>query len=418
MREEIKIILAHPTGNANVRALAEGISKAGLLQGFYTCVALFRDSKLYPLTRIKFFREFKKRIFADSLKPYTHSRPFKELVRIAALRLGKKELIDPETGRFCIDRVYQDLDLYVSRKIQTANAVYAYEDGALHSFQNAKTLGINCIYDLPIGHWRAMRDLLGEELYKKPEWAMTLNGFKDSEKKLFKKDAEIRLADQIFVASSFTANTLRKFPGNLAPVHIVPYGFPPVAENRIYTSLENRPLKLLFVGGLSQRKGISYLFEAVNKFKDKVELTVIGQKPKQDCKILNENLKKHQWISRMAHFKILQMMKSQDVLIFPSLFEGFGLVITEAMSQGTPVITTNRTCGADLIKHGKNGWLVEAGSTDALIKNIEEILDNPDCIKRVGEAAMVTAKNRPWEIYGNEMAKTIAQVLEKEKMLL
>lgn len=417
MSKEIKIILAHPTGNANVRALAEGFSKAGLLQGFYTCVALFRDSNLFPLTRIKFLQEFKKRVFADTLQPYTHSRPFKELVRIIALRLGKKQLTDPEIGRFCIDRVYQDLDFYVSRKIRKANAVYAYEDGALQSFQKAKLQGINCIYDLPIGHWRAMRDLLGEEIDKRPEWAMTLNGFKDSEKKLLKKDAEIRLADQIFVASSFTADTLKKFPGNLAPVHIVPYGFPPVAKNRRYTSLTNRPLKLLFVGGLSQRKGISYLFEAVNKLKEKVELTVIGQKPEQDCKILNENLKKHQWIPRMVHFKILQMMKSHDVLIFPSLFEGFGLVITEAMSQGTPVITTKRTCGADLIKHGENGWLVEAGSTECLIANLEEILDNPDCLKRVGKAAMNTARNRPWEIYGSEMAIIIARILEKDKIL-
>lgn len=416
MSEEIKISLSHPTGNANVRALAEGLLKAGVLHKFYTCVAVFQDSKLYPLTRIKFLQEFRKRVFSESLKSYTHSRPFKELVRIAALRLGKTELVYPEVGRFCIERVHHDLDLYVSRKIQTVNAVYAYEDGALQSFKKAKIYGVTCIYELPIGYWRAMRNLLEEEMYKKPEWAMTLSGFKDSEKKLNKKDTEIRLADHIFVASTFTAETLKKFPGKLAPVHIVPYGFPPVAENRIYTSLSNRSLKLFFVGGLSQRKGISYLFEAVNKLKGKVELTVIGQKPNQECKILNENLKKHIWIPRMAHFEILQFMKSQDLLIFPSLFEGFGLVITEAMSQGTPVITTQRTCGVDLIKHGENGWLVEAGSTEELLATLREILDNPSCLKKIGKAAMATARNRPWEVYGEEMAKTIAQIFKKEKI--
>ena len=50
-------------------------------------------------------------------------------------------------------------------------------------------------------------------------------------------------------------------------------------------------------------------------------------------------------------------MKEHDVLIFPSLFEGFGLVITEAMAQGTPVITTDRTAGPDVISDNENGCL-------------------------------------------------------------
>ena len=52
-------------------------------------------------------------------------------------------------------------------------------------------------------------------------------------------------------------------------------------------------------------------------------------------------------------------MREHDVFVFPSLFEGFGLVITESMSQGTPVITTDRTAGPDLIKNDENGWLLK-----------------------------------------------------------
>ena len=241
-----------------------------------------------------------------------------------------------------------------------------------------------------------------------PEWTATLGGLEDSEQKLQRKDEELSLADQIFVASSFTAHTLSSYPVSLAPIKVIPYGFPPVVANREYSPPgTNKPLKLLFVGGLSQRKGIANLFAAVDKIKQHVNLTVVGKKPAKDCPALNKALAKHNWISSLPHEDILKLMRENDVLIFPSLFEGFGLVVTEAMSQGTPVITTERTCGPDLIEHNKNGWLIEAGSTDQLQQAIENLIERPSLIEIAGNAAMQTAANRPWHLYGQELAASI-----------
>lgn len=410
-----KVAFSHPTGNANSRAVVEGFVEAKILANFYTCVAVFEGSPAFLFTKIGPLKEFQKRIFNGALKPYTLFRPYKELCRIAARRIGWKKLIFPEGGKVCVDKVYEDLDGWVSRKLNEITAVYAYEDGALQSFKRAKILGALCLYDLPIGYWKAMREFLEEERLKQPIWAETIGGFKDSEIKLKKKDNELRLADHIFVASTFTAKTLKSFLGELAPVHIIPYGFPPVAEQKEYEPVLDRPLKILFVGGLSQRKGISYLFKAAEELKDKVELTVVGQKPHQDCQILNESLTKSTWIPQLSHPEILQLMRMQDVLIFPSLFEGFGLVITEAMSQGTPVITTERTCGPDVITHGQNGWIVKAGSVESIKLQLEEILENPDCLEKIGRAAMETAKARPWSHYSREIASTVMEILKSPK---
>jgi len=100
-------------------------------------------------------------------------------------------------------------------------------------------------------------------------------------------------------------------------------------------------------------------------------------------------------------------MKASDVLVLPSLFEGFGLVITEAMSQGTPVITTERTAGPDLIEHGKNGWLVKAGSTESLMEAIHSVLTDRRLVSLVGREALETAKRRPWEMYSQELAAAV-----------
>jgi glycosyltransferase involved in cell wall biosynthesis len=106
-------------------------------------------------------------------------------------------------------------------------------------------------------------------------------------------------------------------------------------------------------------------------------------------------------------------MQQHDVLIFPSLFEGFGMVITEAMSQGTPVITTDRTAGPDLITDGKDGWIVEAGSTDKLQESIEKLLTNRKSVLDAGREAMETAKQRPWEKYGDELVQAILKYLNE-----
>jgi len=409
----MKVLISHPTGNSFFRAAAEGLADADMLGGFATTVATFPNNTFDKLSKIGPFAEFKRRQYSPVLQPFAKTWPLRELGRMAALKTGFKKLIRHETGVFSVDGVYKNLDKHIAASLknkpqQGLDTVYAYEDGALLSFREAKGLGIRCIYDLPIGYWRSARKLLELELNRWPDWAATLTNFKDSEAKLANKDEELRLADAIFVASSFTASTLNDFPGNLAPIEVIPYGFPSVGAERIYTEFSgDTQLKLLFVGGLSQRKGIADLFAAVEAIGDRVTLTVVGHKASDNCPALDAALAKHRWIPSLPHAEVLKLMREHDVLVFPSLFEGFGLVITEAMSQGTPVITTDRTAGPDLIKDGENGWLIEAGSTKALQIAIEKLLEHPEKIAEVGKAAMDTARSRPWKVYGEEFARAI-----------
>ncbi|TVT41512.1 glycosyltransferase family 4 protein [Hymenobacter setariae] len=412
----MKIIFSHPTGNANVRAAANGLMKAGLLAEFHTSIASFAGSALDKLGGLGPLAEVRRRSFDSALQPVTKMWPWREVGRQVALKAGLAKLAEHEKGVFSVDAVYHDIDNRVAKRLKqpaaaSVAAVYAYEDGAAAEFKAAKSLGVQCLYDLPIGYWRESQRLLATEETQWPEWAPTLTSLIDSEAKLARKDEELRLADCIFVASSFTAKTLAAFPGQLAPIKIIPYGFPPVAEARTYDVAKHRPLKVLFVGGLSQRKGIANLFAAADAIGPRMELTVVGRKASDNCPALDRELAKHRWIPSLPHQDILRLMSEQDVLVFPSLFEGFGLVITEAMSQGTPVITTERTAGPDLIEHGHNGWLVEAGSVSALQAAIEALLARPEAVAEAGRAAMQTARQRPWHVYGQELTEAISQHL-------
>lgn len=413
----MKVVFSHPTGNANSRAAVYGLAKSNLLSKFHTSIATFSGTMLDKLSEIELLKDIKRRSFDLVLQPYTQTWPWRELGRLVAPKVGLQNLIKHESGPFCIDAVYHSIDRRVARQLKqvnsnTASAVYAYEDGAAFSFREAKKYGLQCLYDLPTGYWRAARRLLAIEKERWPEWAETITGFQDSHAKLARKDEELKLADCIIVASQFTARTLMEFPGQLAPIHVIPYGFPPVVNNRIYSKAStNQPLKLLFVGKLSQQKGIADLFAAVDALGNHVKLTVVGQKACETCAPLNKALTKHRWIPSLHYHDILELMQEHDILVFPSLFDGFGLVITEAMSQGTPVIATDRSAGPSLIQHDINGWLVEAGSPVALQMVIERLLKQPEVIAEAGRQAVKTAAKRPWSLYWQELVCTVKEQL-------
>lgn len=408
----MKFLVSHPTLNANSKNLVSGLLKNKLLFKLFTSIAIFPGEFLYKLGSNPKLKDLKRRSLNKTWQPYTRSKSFFEFVRLLCSKLNLEGLLTHEKGVFCIDKVYQKHDRWVANNLAEAkqeglSGVYAYEDGALASFTKAKQLGLYCIYDLPIGYYKSARLLMQKEFDINPNWSSTLTGFIDSPAKLNKKDQELALADVIFVASSFTKNTLKEYAGNLPEIKVIPYGFPVVTFNKEYEPLEGRKLKILFVGGLSQRKGISYLFEAVEGLQNKVELTVVGHKAVPNCTALNQALEQHHWIPSLSHDKVLECMREHDVFVFPSLFEGFGLVITEAMSQGVPVITTDRTAGPDIIKDGEDGWIVPAGSSKAITEVFTTILETPQLLKQFGLAAQNKAKTRPWSVYGQEMADAL-----------
>ncbi|MCC6817479.1 MAG: glycosyltransferase family 4 protein [Bacteroidia bacterium] len=414
------IIAMHPNGNANVRAALSGFVQAGLLKEFHTAIACF-DGSLLDKISIGPLSEIKRRHFDSSLKPYTHTHSFNELMRLVSLKAGWKSWYKHEIGRFSVDAVYRSMDKMLANKILSglnADAVYAYEDGAEFSFMAAKKVGMKSLYDLPIGYWKMARNLLQKEIELRPEWGMTITGFNDSLAKLERKDHELELADEIYVASSFTAHTLSAYPAPLKSIKVVPYGFPTPRKKSNVISDKNIPLKVLYVGGLSQRKGIANLFEAASQLGKSIELTVVGGKGNVDCPALDKALLSCRWMPSLPHHEILNLMNQQDVLVFQSLFEGFGLVITEAMSQGTPVITTDRTAGPDIIQNNHDGWIIEAGSTFALVESLERIIQDRNLLAEVSHNAFNKALSRTWSDYGNDLALEIKNYLHSNQVMV
>jgi glycosyltransferase involved in cell wall biosynthesis len=208
------------------------------------------------------------------------------------------------------------------------------------------------------------------------------------------------------VASKFTAETLKLAPFELPVPKVVPYGSGSPSRNIAPKFSGNRKLELLYVGAITQRKGLSYLFDAVKPLRNFCNLTLIGM-DHSESQVLSQSANQQSWYRSLPHEAVLAKMKTCDILVFPSLFEGFGLVITEALSQGLPVVTTSNTAGPDLIFQGKNGWIVDPHSHRQIQEVLENILMGQANLDDMKEHAYLGSQSRSWATYQSEILDAI-----------
>jgi alpha-maltose-1-phosphate synthase len=409
----MSVVVLHPTGNPNVRGDIRALERAGCLAAFYTTIAVppgLAQSGAWPAS---FRRELSRRTFGELPQRKIVTSPSRELLRLAADRAGLRRLTRHEVGWASWDAVYRTLDRRLARDLETgkvkASTVLAYEDAALESLRTARRLGFRSVYHLPIAYWRVLYQLLVEERDRRPEWAATLDGLVDSPAKHERKDLELAQADCVVVASSFTRQSLACCPQAPSRVEVAPYGAPPVVDRQYAPASEHhRPLRALFVGHLSQRKGLADLHEAMRHVRGLVTLTLIGPRTTQACAALDQVIQAHRWIPPVPHSRLLELMAAHDVLVFPSIVEGFGLVITEALSCGLPVITTLHTGGPDLMVNGREGFIVPIRDPDAIADRLTRLAEDRDLLAAMSQAALETARRNSWQGYEERIVQIVA----------
>jgi glycosyltransferase involved in cell wall biosynthesis len=417
----MKVIISHPTGNANVRAVAESLAFAKLLNSFYTSIAAYPGNIWYKLGGYAPLSEFRRRSFHPVLQPYTRLYPYREIGRAVASKFGWQSMLAHETGIFSVDKIYRVHDRHVAAGLESAarngaTAVYAYEDGALETFIRAKELGMKSIYDLPIAYWETGRKLMMEEAERLPQWAVTLGGgIMDSLEKLERKRKELELADVVVGPGSFVMDSLPEWAKQKKQI-VSPFGSPDTSNSIFDLSGEkadkNRPLRVLFAGSMGQRKGLGDLFAAMSLLKGvNIELVVLGSLM-VPMEFYREHLPDFRYEPVRPHDEVLALMRSCDVFCLPSIVEGRALVMQEAMSQGLPIIITPNTGGEDLVVEGETGFLVPIRSPQALAEKISWFAEHRDAIPEMGEKARKHALQYTWENYGKTIVDGITQIIK------
>jgi glycosyltransferase involved in cell wall biosynthesis len=288
-------------------------------------------------------------------------------------------------------------------------AVHAYEDCSLLQFEEARKRNKACIYDMPIGYWRAWQEISSDFDRRYADWLPSGGQSPSSRTPLHQKSKEMDLADLVLVPSSFVRDTIQKYVSDRR-IALAPYGVDLDFWKSNRAVVPDRPLRFLYAGHLSIRKGTPLLLEAWKKaaLKD-AELMLVGPWRLAISKQseITGNIRYRPPCSPSA---LREGYREADVFVLPSFFEGFALVLLEAMSSGLPAIASDATGGLDSISM-KAGHMLPRGDLEALIESLRWFSDNRSKLPAMSLAARQTAEQYTWANYRCAVSKAVAPFL-------
>jgi glycosyltransferase involved in cell wall biosynthesis len=212
--------------------------------------------------------------------------------------------------------------------------------------------------------------------------------------------ATARLADRLIVLNEADREfVLDHGWKNVGEVDLVAHGVS--ARFLESTPVESRRGRgVLFCGTWDHTKGITYLVDAFTRLAPQgVRLTVFGGGvPASDIRAAFPAAAQTQLtiVDRTSEDLVIDAYRTHDVLAFPSTYEGFGMVLMEAMSQGLPVVTTPVGCATALVVDGLSGIVVPPRDGRALAEALACLLGDPALRARLADQAHRRVRTMTW----------------------
>jgi glycosyltransferase involved in cell wall biosynthesis len=389
--------------------MAEALASAGALRAYVAPFSPTRSEveaspfrNLGPLGR-GVLSQLRRRIVSDAVGQ--SERPgaarVADIAATAALRLGLApglvELFDDWRDRAMQSRLASLLEPTDTDVIVPAGA-------ALRPLRRAKALSVRGWLDCPTAHHRYAWRLLSEEVRLEPDFASTMQYPAASIAAGKRLDREIEVADELIVISSFQRRTFEEEGVAATRLHLVPLGVD-VDLFRPLPRAKSGPFTIGFVGQVTQRKGVSYLMRAFEALRPLgVRLLVVGRPVGPRHPWLRSGVE-HQ--SPVARSTLPEIYAGMDVVVLPSLIEGFGLTALEAMACGIPVIVSENTFGSDIVIDGENGYVVPIRDSSAISERIERLMNDEPLRSSMGASARIRAENHSWDAFGRQIVDLV-----------
>jgi glycosyltransferase involved in cell wall biosynthesis len=446
------ILFGHQTGNPNSHHAALAHFERGRLEAFV--VPWFPGSaslallKQFPPTSTMAMRLMRRRFEPLAGVRFIQGRPgeFRRLLQRAA-GVGDESLCY-EVNDWLMQTMKRNL------RGKSVTAIHGPEDASLWQFEEAKKLGKACIYDMPIGYypwWDDKQKALAKEYADwVPVGGLPANRYVRPAQKV----KEMELADVVLVACGFVERTIREFLPQKR-IAIAPYGVDAEfwcpgkageqgagsgehgveprlgemaprqskergagsgerSEGSLLAASDSRPvtppLRFIYAGQSSIRKGIPMLIEAWEKAQLRdAELLLVGS-----WQLAVDKLKKFpsgvRFIGPVGPEKLRDLYRASDAFVFPSYFEGFGLVLLEAMACGLPVIASNRSAGPDVLDESC-GRVIEAGNQEQLVGTMRWFGANREQLPQMKKASRRRAEAFTWANYRRSVSGAVEPFL-------
>lgn len=416
----MSIRLFHPMVAPHIQQVARALHEAGALERFITTIVERPDSRLQSLANslartlgVDLAREMQRRRVTELPLDRIESHPAGEFLRVAVARMFRA---DPRIHDFVWERLERAFDRRVARGLHPGlRGVYGYEFSSLHTFRRARQLGLRIAYDLPSPEGAYVENLLRTETEQDERLRTPFSRWMDERlpERVEVRRREFAFATVVLANSTFTRDSYASTGCDLGKIRVLPLGAPPpIPLDAAVLGGGNTadPLRLLWAGTFSIRKGAHHLVEAWRRHRlgRGARLDVYGSigLPERMLSPVPEGIHFHHSVPRD---ELMAAYTRADALMFPTLCDGFGMVVTEAWSRGLPVLLTRRAGAADLAHDCENGRIFAAADPDAIAGIVHWCQEHRSDLKAMRRAARQTAASRQWSDYRRELVQVLTE---------
>jgi len=363
--------------------LARQLHKRGALKTIYSGYPLFKLKKeSLPKQSVKTF-------------PYLHA-PY---MRFAPRYTPARFLWEWQ------DRVW--FDRFVAGQLPECDVFCGLSGSGLHSGRRAKFRGAKYVCDRGSAHIRVQDRILREEFELQ---GIPYPGV--DPRIIMREEEEYEAADLITVPSAFAMNTFLEAGVPRRKMRLATYGVD-LGMFHACTARQPDDFNVVFVGGLSVRKGIRYLLDAFQQLQCKNKrLTLVGTVlPEMEATI--NALRHNPRIQVRGHVpqeKLKEILSASHALVLPSVEDGLGLVQVQALACGCPVIATQNTGAQDVFTDGKEGFIVPIRDAAVIAERLQRLADDPELSTTMSQAAVQRVKSiSGWDRYGDRMFQIFSE---------
>ena len=200
----------------------------------------------------------------------------------------------------------------------------------------------------------------------------------------------VQQADVITTVSHFTAELARLDLGIKKPIKVIYNG---VDEQQFTPSKRGagKEIKVLFSGNLTQRKGAQWLLPIIQRLDERIVIYYTSGLRETSALVAHPRLRP---LGRIPHEKMPDVYRAMDILLFPTVREGFGLAAVEAMACGLPVVATNGSALPEVVTDGQGGFLCPLGDVEAFAHAVQALADDALLRQQWGQFNRVEVEQR------------------------
>ena len=303
-------------------------------------------------------------------------------------------------------------DQLVALRMGTFDIFWGWASGALFAGRAARRRGARFVLDRACPHVDAQQALvrtecerLGVRYRAEPRWF--------HERQL----AEYEEADSILTPSEYSR---RSFPSRLQPKVLVAPLFGRVPDVQPISSIpagaRDRPFTFGMVGGQPLRKGFLYLLQAWDQLQlPNARLLLRTDAPLDRSPVLRELLRRLPNVEAVGYVANMSSFYNRcDAFVFPTIDDGFGMALLEAMAHGLPAITTTHCGAAELFTAGEDLLVVPAQDSAALAQAMQLLYSSNDARRLLAEsgrrAVELLESNGQYSLYADVLEKLLESV--------